>query len=113
MRLALTVAAMMVAGGAALAQTSPSTQPSTSPPGQTAPAANSEAGTSSAPTHGPAVAGRNSFTQRQAIRRIADAGYTDVTGLKKDSHGIWRGMAQRDGSKVNVSLDYQGNVTSQ
>ncbi len=101
MRLALTVAAMMVAGGAALAQTSPSTQPSTNAPGQ--PAASQRSPTS----------GRNSFTQRQAVRRIADAGYTDVTGLKKDNHGIWRGTAQRDGNKVNVSLDYQGNVTSQ
>ncbi len=59
------------------------------------------------------VAGRNSFTQSQAARRIAAAGYTKVAGLKKDGHGIWRGQAQKDGNPVSVSLDYQGNVTGQ
>ncbi len=49
----------------------------------------------------------------QANRRIAAAGYSSVTGLKKDNQGIWRGQAQKDGSPVAVSLDYQGNVTGQ
>ncbi len=57
--------------------------------------------------------GRNSFTQAQAATRIAAAGYTQVTGLKKDNRGIWRGQAQKDGSPASVSLDYQGNVTAQ
>ncbi len=57
------------------------------------------------------VPGRNSFTMAQANRRIAAAGYSQVTGLKKDNQGIWRGQAQKDGNPTAVSLDYQGNVT--
>ena len=59
------------------------------------------------------VPGRNSFTMRQAAGRISKAGYTGVTGLKKDAQGIWRGQAQKDGNPTAVSLDYQGNVTAQ
>ena len=59
------------------------------------------------------VPGRNSFTMTQARGRISRAGFTNVTGLKKDNQGIWRGQAQKDGSPVSVSLDYQGNVTGQ
>ena len=59
------------------------------------------------------VPGRNSFTMRQAAGRISKAGYTKVTGLKKDSQGIWRGQAEKDGNPASVSLDYQGNVTAQ
>ena len=59
------------------------------------------------------VAGRNSFTMNEAAARITRAGYTAVTGLKKDNQGVWRGQATKDGSPVAVSLDYQGNVTAQ
>ncbi len=59
------------------------------------------------------VAGRNSFTMAQANSRITAAGFTQVTGLKKDRQGIWRGQAQKDGAPTAVSLDYQGNVTGQ
>ena len=57
--------------------------------------------------------GSNSFTQRQAANRIRRAGYTDVSGLKKDGQGVWRGTAQKGGNQVNVSLDYKGNVATQ
>jgi hypothetical protein len=59
------------------------------------------------------VPGRNSFTHSQAARRIAAAGFTKVSGLTKDSQGIWRGKAEKDGAPTSVSLDYQGNVTAQ
>ncbi len=59
------------------------------------------------------VPGRNSFTQSQAARRLAEAGYTKVSGLTKDRQGIWRGKAEKDGNPTAVSLDYQGNVTAQ
>ncbi len=59
------------------------------------------------------VPGRNSFTMNEAAARITRAGYTAVTGLKKDGQGVWRGQATKDGSPVAVSLDYQGNVTGQ
>ena len=59
------------------------------------------------------VPGHNSFTMAQANRRITAAGYTGVTGLKKDGQGIWRGQAQKDGNPATVTLDYQGTVTAQ
>ena len=58
------------------------------------------------------VAGRNSFTEGQAKSRIEDAGYSNVTGLKKDDNGVWRGRASKGGAAVNVSVDFQGNVNS-
>ncbi len=56
------------------------------------------------------AAGANSFTQDQAKSRISDKGFTDVSGLTKDSDGVWRGTAMRDGTKVSVAVDFQGNV---
>ena len=56
------------------------------------------------------VAGKNSFTMAEAKSHIEDKGYTNVTNLKKDRDGIWRGMAKKDGKSGPVTLDYQGNV---
>lgn len=58
------------------------------------------------------VAGANSFTEGQARSRIEKAGFTKVSGLKQDDKGVWRGRAMKGGKQVNVSLDFQGNVTS-
>jgi hypothetical protein len=58
------------------------------------------------------VAGRNSFTEGQAKSKIEDAGYTNVTALKKDDNGVWRGKAKRGGAASDVSVDFQGNVNS-
>ncbi|MET4477989.1 hypothetical protein [Bradyrhizobium sp. F1.13.3] len=55
------------------------------------------------------VAGRNSFTEGQAKSRIESAGYSNVTDLKKDDNGLWRGKAKKGGSFTSVSLDFQGN----
>jgi hypothetical protein len=57
------------------------------------------------------VAGRNSFTEGQAKSKIEDAGFTNVTELKKDN-GVWRGKARKSGSATAVSVDFQGNVNS-
>jgi hypothetical protein len=57
--------------------------------------------------------GANSFTIGQAATRIADHGYSDVTGLKKDQDGVWRGEASKAGQQVTVWLDYKGNVGQQ
>ena len=54
--------------------------------------------------------GSNSFTEGQAKSRIADRGYTNVAGLKKDNDGVWHGSAQHNGQPVQVWLDYKGNV---
>jgi len=58
------------------------------------------------------VAGANSFSADQARARIGTAGFADVMDLAKDDKGIWRGTATRDGKRVAVSLDYQGNVVA-
>ncbi|KRR14855.1 hypothetical protein CQ12_28755 [Bradyrhizobium jicamae] len=58
------------------------------------------------------VSGANSFTEGQAKSKIEEAGYTNVTSLKKDDNGVWRGKASKGGTSTNVSLDFQGNVNS-
>jgi hypothetical protein len=58
------------------------------------------------------VEGANSFTEGQARSRIEKEGFTNVTGLKKDDKGVWRGSATKGSQKVNVSVDFQGNVTT-
>jgi opacity protein-like surface antigen len=59
------------------------------------------------------VTGANSFTEGQAKSRIESDGFSNVTDLRKDDNGIWRGKAQKGGKSVNVSLDFKGNVLSQ
>jgi hypothetical protein len=58
------------------------------------------------------VEGANSFTEGQAKSKIEDAGYSNVTSLKKDDNGVWRGKASKGGASTNVSLDFQGNVNA-
>ena len=116
MRLTLAAAALFAAGGATFAQTPPGGQTpaasiNTTPQSTaTSPSAvqtsNTMQRTSAAP-----VPGRNSFTMGEAESRITSAGYSEVTGLKKDAQGIWRGTAKKGGNTIPVSLDYQGNVT--
>ena len=56
------------------------------------------------------MSGSNSFTMREARRRIETGGFTQVTALQKDRDGVWRGKAMRNGAAVSVFCDYQGNV---
>jgi hypothetical protein len=74
------------------------------------PAANTP---NSPPNPGAPVAGANSFTEAQAKVRIEANGYANVSDLRKDGQGVWRGKAMKDGKSVNVSLDFQGNVVAQ
>ena len=85
------------------AQLNPANNGSPTPPAVTTSNANNK--TAAAP-----VKGRNSFTMGEARRRIEKGGFTQVTGLKKDADGIWRGKAMRSGASVDVYCDYQGNV---
>jgi len=55
--------------------------------------------------------GHSSFTEAQAKGRIAKAGYTNVSDLKKTDLG-WQGMASKDGKNVAITLDYKGNITT-
>ena len=84
-------------------QRSPANTATASPPAVTTSNANSK--TAAAP-----VKGANSFTMDEARRRIEAGGFTQVSGLKKDGDGIWRGQAMKGGSSVSVFCDYQGNV---
>ncbi|MDP3409413.1 PepSY domain-containing protein [Bosea sp. (in: a-proteobacteria)] len=54
--------------------------------------------------------GANSFTEGQAKSRLEANGYSNVTELKKDENGVWRGSAMHTGATVNVSVDYRGNI---
>jgi hypothetical protein len=87
------------------AQLNPSNNSSATAPAVTTSNANNK--TAAAP-----VKGRNSFTMNEARRRIEKGGFTQVTGLKKDGDGIWRGKGMKNGASVDVYCDYQGNVGS-
>jgi hypothetical protein len=109
----LPVALTAALGGVAMAQTSPGsgspTAPSTSPtaPPTTAP------GTPSRNDAAAPLPGANSFTEAQARERIEGAGFSQITELRKDDQGIWRGNALRAGTRTPVALDYRGNVVAQ
>ena len=57
--------------------------------------------------------GANSFTEGQVRSRVEQAGLKDVSDLKKDDQGIWRGRAVRDGRAVQIGLDFKGNLAAQ
>ena len=116
------VAAGLLASGAAYAQSSehPTSEHSTSK--HSASHSASTAANPNAPQNsaikdphdnraGAPAAGRNSFTLGQAREHIAKEGFTKVTGLTKSRDGIWRGRAMKDGRRVRVAMDFQGNVT--
>ena len=58
------------------------------------------------------VKGANSFTQSEAKSKITAQGYSHVGTLRKDANGVWRGSATKDGQRMHVSVDYQGNVNA-
>lgn len=55
--------------------------------------------------------GANSFTEGQAKSRLEANGYSNVSELKKDDNGVWKGKATHSGAQVSVSIDYRGNIT--
>lgn len=57
--------------------------------------------------------GANSFTEGQAKSRIESAGLKNISELKKDDQGVWRGTAMHDGRSVKVGFDYKGNVSAE
>jgi hypothetical protein len=99
--LAIAATAALLVSPAALAQTAN--------PKANTPAVNTP---NTPPNPGAPVAGANSFTEGQAKSRIESSGYGNVTELRKDDQGVWRGKATKDGRSMNVSLDFQGNVTT-
>ena len=104
---AAAAASLFVSNAFAQAPQAPASKqapPAASGPGNPAVRTN-EGNTAAAP-----VAGANSFTEAEAKSRIEARGFAGVTQLRKDEQGIWRGKAQRNGTTVDVALDFQGNV---
>jgi hypothetical protein len=60
------------------------------------------------------VPGADSLNEDQAKSRIEAKGYSKISGLQKDDHGIWRGKAtMKDGRAVAVILDLEGDIYSE
>lgn len=100
----IAAAALLLSSGMALAQAQ-------NPPANPGPN-NNAVNTTGANNPGAPVAGANSFTEGQAKSRIESNGFSNVSDLKKDDSGVWRGKAQKDGKSTDVSLDFQGNVVA-
>jgi putative membrane protein len=122
---ALSLAACLVAGVAVAQPNAPQhappagpNPPTTQPPNATVAPPNttneghnpSVATTSNANDQVTPAKGSNSFSEGQAKSRIAERGYANVSDLKKDDDGVWRGTAEHSGRKTDVWLDYKGNV---
>jgi hypothetical protein len=52
-----------------------------------------------------------SLTVDQARSRIQAQGFQNVSDLRKQPDGSWRGKATRDGKSVNVILDDKGKIS--
>jgi hypothetical protein len=104
-KLVLIGSALALMAGSAMAQ-------SQNPPANPGPG-NPAVNTTGANNPGAPVAGANSFTEGQAKSKIEGQGFSNVSDLKKDDSGVWRGKAMKDGKSVNVGLDFQGNVVAQ
>lgn len=53
-------------------------------------------------------------TDTDMIRsKIERMGYTDVTGLSRDSLGVWRARAKRGAETVNVTVDKGGRIKTE
>jgi hypothetical protein len=88
-------------GGTTYSSTAPAATPSAPPP----------AGANTATASPGAVRGANSFTEAQAKHRLERNGYTQVSGLTKGNDGIWRGTAMKNGSSVQVTVDFKGDIS--
>ena len=102
MRKILIAAALVAVAIPAVAQQRPAT------PDANTPAVNAP---NSPPNPGAPVAGANSFTEGQAKSRLETNGFSNVSNLAKDANGVWRGKAVKGGQSMDVSVDFQGNVT--
>jgi protein CpxP len=114
-----TLTVMSALAATAVAQTtspqgsgSPATQPMNNSTGSSNPAATVKPADSPQST-GSVEPGANSFTEGQARSRIEAQGFSDVTDLRKDDQGIWRGKAMRSGQSTGVAIDYKGTVQAQ
>lgn len=93
------VVALLLVFGPVAAQQNPMDNPSVVQPKQP------DAGT-------PPIAGANSFSEGQARSLIESRGYSGVSPLVNDRQGIWHGTASKGGARVQVFVDYKGNVSA-
>ena len=113
-----TLAVVSAIATTAVAQTTNSqgsgstTQPMNNTTGSSNPAAAVKPADSPQST-GSVEPGANSFTEGQARSRIEAQGFSNVTDLRKDDQGIWRGKAMRNGQSIGVAIDYKGTVQAQ
>lgn len=56
--------------------------------------------------------GKNPFSEAEARKRLESLGFGEVTDLKLDDKGIWRGVAVSKGERTPVGLDAQGDVVA-
>jgi hypothetical protein len=61
---------------------------------------------------GAPFAGVNLITEGQAKDRATASGFTNVSTLKLDDKGIWRGTANDADKTVGIAIDYRGNVVA-
>lgn len=111
--IALGLTAASLLAGVAAAQTNGSATDA----GQAAPAVapgasgSDNQGVATTSANAPMLArGRNSFSRGEARRRLERDGFSNVSDLKKDGDGVWRGQASHAGAPTGVWLDYKGNV---
>lgn len=52
----------------------------------------------------------HALTRDQAKAQIEAKGYSNVSNLRRDGQGNWHASAEKDGLRVNVTLDRAGNV---
>lgn len=64
------------------------------------------------PEDGAPFDGANSFTMGQAQDRAVAWGVTEVSELKLDDKGVWRGTGKVNGAAVSVAVDFKGNVVT-
>lgn len=106
----LCVASVIAFSTGALAQTS--TEPAATPaPNPAAPTSPATPPAQTVPADENLEPGANSFTEAQARSWLEEAGYTNVSGLAQSKDGIWRGHALRNGTAVNVAVDYKGTIS--
>ena len=99
-----------LSAGIALGAGSPDqqgSQPNANPTPSVASKASQDSKTVAAP-----LSGKNSFTTEQVRRRLERHGFSSVHDLQLDHRGVWNGNALHGGAEVQVSIDYQGNITS-
>ncbi len=57
--------------------------------------------------------GASSFTEGQVRDKFEQMGFGEVTDLRKDDQGIWRGSARHAGKELRIGLDYKGHVAAE